>query len=249
MNRKEYHDRAIATESDVCDADKTWIPVNHIAAVLQAGRGLDLVKRHAFYAKKPEFARAVANENELAMLGPVLEQVQNMSITALGAPRMLHALLGLTTEVGELWERILQTIAEGGQLTPEFFDNLHEELGDLEWYQNLMRDWAEDVEGRGRFTQEDIQAANVGKLEQRYSGTKVTGDERDYTTEKLMADLARTVVTEDHVEVVKRISNAIAFGWSFKCVGDMFIGTSPTGASTSQAPAVTPAVLDLWGIS
>ncbi len=71
---------------------------------------------------------------------------------------LLLAVIGLAGEVGEILEHVKKHIFHGHQLDP---DKLLKEMGDVEWYANLLREYF-------GFTLEQVHAANIAKLAARY---------------------------------------------------------------------------------
>jgi len=73
-------------------------------------------------------------------------------------PRLLHAVFGLVTEVGELVDPIKQHIFYGVELDKV---NLQEEYGDICWYLAILADYLQ-------ISDEDLKKANIEKLRRRY---------------------------------------------------------------------------------
>jgi hypothetical protein len=179
-------------ETKINDLPKLHIFYRAILELIASGRGADTAKRQAFYEKKPD---AADDAKQKAFIDNLALRVVNRLGDPNGAKtfadtkinhRFMHGLLGLTTEVTEIWEETLLAILEDRDVN---LDNLQEEMGDLEWYQALMRDWAEGADGnRNRFTQWAIQNANHAKLDQRYGNGKTTGAARDVAAERAAMD-------------------------------------------------------------
>lgn len=195
MTCDEYQRRAVALESPTNDTADVLVPFMDIANMIYLCRNLDLVKRQCFYTTKPHEARIREYDdftNSIYSQALNLEE-RGLTFAQVRVPhRLLHALIGFATEVGELLEEFIQAAHED---RPIDLDNLREEFGDLEWYPAIGRDEAEKLDGnRGRFTQEAIRIANIAKLEQRYKkdGDKGLhyGGERDYAAEKAAMDAA-----------------------------------------------------------
>jgi len=77
--------------------------------------------------------------------------------------RLLHYVLGLCTEVGELQDTIKKFVAYGKAIDRT---NIKEELGDILWYHARMC----DLFG---FSYEEVMETNINKLKKRY-GDKFT---------------------------------------------------------------------------
>lgn len=88
--------------------------------------------------------------------------------------RILHSILGLNTEVGELTECFLKSLE--GELDRV---NFHEELGDMDWYKAIA------LSATGGSEQE-IRDKNLAKLRQRYPDkfSATCSDNRDVGKER-----------------------------------------------------------------
>lgn len=74
---------------------------------------------------------------------------------------LVHAVMGISGEAGELLDTIKKTVIYGKSLDLE---NIVEELGDIEFYLEMMR---QEI----GLTREFILVKNIQKLEQRYPTT------------------------------------------------------------------------------
>lgn len=196
MAPHDYQTQAHRFLSAVDDSAKLPICMGEIINLIWLARDFDLQKRQAFYTKKPDSSRHDRYLQEVAALTRSLQdagvatktygEVQN-TIT----PNLLHALLGLVTEVGELWEEVMKAMAAG---RPVDLNCFREELGDLEWYMAECRTQCEHLDGDwGRFSQANIQAANIAKLTTRYpreAGAVQAGGDRDLQAEQAAMDAA-----------------------------------------------------------
>lgn len=79
-------------------------------------------------------------------------------------PRLLHGLLGLASEAGELLDHLKAVIFYG---VPLDYDNIDEELGDIEFFHTLCRK-------SRNLSREDVQRMNKAKLAKRYKSGKFT---------------------------------------------------------------------------
>lgn len=115
------------------------------------GHFADKLKRHIFYGKED------SNPPRCGMhpVPPVMKDTRTV--------RLLHAVIGMITEIGELAEQIKRHVFDGGELD---YTNLQEELGDNQWYVAL----AHNAIGR---QMEETQALNIAKLRKRF-GDKFT---------------------------------------------------------------------------
>ena len=92
-------------------------------------------------------------------------------------PQVFHAILGIATEGGELVEALSKTLIDGTMLDRL---NLKEELGDLEWFEALLRT-------RLGLSPGEVRAANIAKLEARYKKKQFDAEEalkRDHEAER-----------------------------------------------------------------
>lgn len=74
---------------------------------------------------------------------------------------LVHAILGISGEAGELLDAVKKTVVYGRELD---MDNLVEELGDIEFYLEMLRQEL-------GITREFILIKNISKLEKRYPTT------------------------------------------------------------------------------
>ena len=95
--------------------------------------------------------------------------------------RLLHGAIGIATEGGEVLDAIKKHVYYGKELD---LNNIKEELGDLAWYMAIIC----DVLG---VTLEEIQDANIKKLQDRYPNgfTKEDAINRDTKNEMEKAGL------------------------------------------------------------
>jgi len=84
---------------------------------------------------------------------PVMERLQNLETV-----RLLHAVMGMVTEAGELATELKKFIFYGKALDKV---NLQEEVGDSLWYAGLATDIM-------KTTMDDIMSGNIEKLKKRY---------------------------------------------------------------------------------
>jgi len=128
---------------------------------VQASRALDALKKITVYGKNRP---ADTVDGAFRPAAPV-------------DPQVYHAILGIATEGGELVEALLHTLRNGEPLDRV---NLKEELGDLEWFEALLRD-------RLKLTPEEVRTANIAKLEARYAKKKFDAEaalKRDHDAER-----------------------------------------------------------------
>lgn len=90
---------------------------------------------------------------DLMDYGPVFQRLYDRQTV-----RILHAVMGVCTESGELMDQVKKHILYGKNID---FVNLQEEAGDLFWYVALLADAC-------NFTFEDTFEKNIAKLRARY---------------------------------------------------------------------------------
>ena len=91
-------------------------------------------------------------------MSPVLERLQSI-----GTVRLLHAMIGLCTESGEIQDMMKKHVFYGKEIDKV---NFKEELGDLMWYISIACDELD-------ISLEEVMQTNVNKLRARY-GEKFT---------------------------------------------------------------------------
>lgn len=125
-----YPKLAVLTESQKFDEIRGRIAgrdnalVNTLEAFSAVAETLDVNKKQIFYGK-----------------GYVEETGSVTALPAISddAIRVLHAIIGIATEAGELVDAFLKYVR--GEMSWEAFcTNMMEEGGDIEWYQALLRD-------------------------------------------------------------------------------------------------------------
>jgi hypothetical protein len=128
---------------------------HHLRAAARHLQALDKFKKTLFYGRDLGLPNRTVNPTE------VLPQVNAVS------PMILHAILGVATEAGELLESL-----EGPLYGGTSFDmvNFREELGDVRFYQVLGAAAADR-------TPEQIDRGNIDKLHTRYKAKTFTADE------------------------------------------------------------------------
>lgn len=149
----DYQEQALRTKSDEFHADKApaWMFVAVLGEIIEHVRDLDALKKALFYGKPlpPGLAselarRVVLDEDEEAMVQGVMEAIDR---------DVLHGIVGIITEAGELAELLADP--------PDDPAKVAEEVGDLMWYEALLLD------GLGYGTAR-VQQMNINKLRKRY---------------------------------------------------------------------------------
>ena len=122
---------------------------NTVEQFIAASEKLDQYKKHKYYGRP--LPNELANER-------IQMTLQNFERSDDGMEKVLHAIVGLSTECGELMEAIYKAKWNG-----EKFDevNCKEELGDLFWYMAILfREYGFDLES--------ILQKHIDKLDKRY---------------------------------------------------------------------------------
>jgi NTP pyrophosphatase (non-canonical NTP hydrolase) len=116
---------------------------------------LDKIKKHLFYGKEVEL--------------PLLTNTDDIKDKYVDPDdsliRIMHGIIGVVTESGEMLEILRDTLFEGKELD---FVNLQEENGDAFWYQALLH----NVMGK---TFEQTQKQNIDKLQKKNNARYKSG--------------------------------------------------------------------------
>lgn len=100
-------------------------------------------------------------------------------------PQVLHAIIGIVSEAGEMAADLNRFLFEGGDLDVK---NIKAESGDIDWFQALL-------DSRIDYTQEERWADNIVKLEKRYTRTS---EEVTFTAEDALD--RDTTAEVDHIK-------------------------------------------------
>jgi hypothetical protein len=160
--------------------------VDLVARVAEAGTLLDLFKRQFFYVVPTSDEKLRDVLDRASALGRVnvgSAQDKDRVNARLAAfcqhhPRLAHGIIGLTTEVAEKWEMVLNNDWPAGQAV---LDQLALETFDSLWYVLLDADSLYGPSGPGR-----IVHAGLAKLRARYASAP-TGADRDTPAEDAAA--------------------------------------------------------------
>lgn len=128
-------------KNSICE--KSGDLLYHLSTVQYISEHLDGLKKSVFYKKEHS-----KKYTDLTPEEEILTKDENV--------RLLHGIIGLTTEVGELIKAYLDML--DGELD---LVNLKEEMGDLRWYQELIYDVIST-------TDEEVVKKNMEKLQARY---------------------------------------------------------------------------------
>jgi hypothetical protein len=126
---------------------------------IRAGERLDHLKKYAFYGKDPQ----CYNNGD----GLKLSRLDESKILDIQHIRVLHGIIGMFTEAGELLEMYEKYISDDS-VTELDIINLVEETGDSNWYQSLLIDTAREIYKKAGKTLtlswESIWTTNINKL-------------------------------------------------------------------------------------
>jgi NTP pyrophosphatase (non-canonical NTP hydrolase) len=128
---------------------------------IRASKALDVLKKVTVYGKEM----------------PGMSSSDGFIPTGAIDPQIYHAILGIATEGGELVEAMSKTLIDG---VPLDVTNVKEELGDLEWFEALLRD-------RAKLSPGEVRATNIAKLEARYKKKQFDAEaalKRDHDAER-----------------------------------------------------------------
>ena len=157
---KNYIDEAVVTLSDQFHGDLVpqRILNSVVSNILAEIKRLDTIKKSLFYGRENAFARQVGDDPDMSNITEKREQ------------DILHGVIGILTEAGELME--------GLSNKPDMV-NIKEEIGDIFWYVAILCKV-------GGFTIEEVQEVNIAKLRARYPNafTEFDANNRDLITER-----------------------------------------------------------------
>lgn len=166
MNLEQYVQGAIRTESrvDEVKVGDRYAFVAVLRAFVAASELLDMYKKNIYYKKPINEDKWYTARDELQTALRELTRGTYLPLTATDRdtvnidPRVLHSIIGIATESGELVDAVVKHLEYDKPLDRT---NVLEEIGDLNWYQaiavdSLNADW------------EQIQETNIAKLKARY---------------------------------------------------------------------------------
>lgn len=149
--------------------------VQRINAAIEACRKLDQVKKTLFYGR----------DNNLVALGQEhIREIRNrVGGGGTNGERVIHAIIGIATEAGELLEGLRKDY--NGDTGSIGFDavNIREELGDVFWYMAILA-------SECGFSFDDVMRVNIAKLRQRYPNafTEYDAENRNLIAERQLLE-------------------------------------------------------------
>lgn len=144
--------------------------------IVVCGTTADALKRSLFYSDPKIQERLINATNKAAGIYTVLESKEFQVTLSNDEIDLLHALLGISSEVGELMEELIIAKTTNREID---IDNYKEEAGDIMWYLALLL-------RKLSTTFEEVSSKNIAKLKARYPQRFTTEDalERDLDKEK-----------------------------------------------------------------
>jgi NTP pyrophosphatase (non-canonical NTP hydrolase) len=166
VTEAEYPHLALRTCCPDASIDTTRVDaplfIRILESYVEASKRLDILKKVTVYGKDL----------------PGMGSDNGFKLPANMDPQVYHAILGIATEGGELVEALLKGLLAGGAHVDR--TNIKEELGDLEWFEALLR-------SRIGFSATEVRTANIQKLEARYAKKKFEAEaalNRDHAAER-----------------------------------------------------------------
>lgn len=246
MQVNEYQTLAAVTEAPVTEELKARFEsvrssmLGMMSVHLRQSKVVDTLKRCVYYGKRPEIAEQLAILEEMEVRDKLVSSILTLPLAEDWHVRFFHAVLGLHTEVGELWEALDKLSKfdypwEATEELDEVCTNVKEELGDLCWYIVLVCNVM-------NINFDDVLGSNIRKLnEKRYKGKGFT--EGNAVNRDLVAEseaLAETVPVEPDQKFIT-VETTVLFNrvqvyryiWELTVLAD---ATFPTAAETLAPP-------------
>lgn len=188
----DYQAEAEQTKSTVFHGDKVELSlfIDTLRTAISTLEMLDKMKKSLFYGKSNFMVPEVSSTCAQLPVGCLSASGEQESVGI----DVLHAVLGIATEAGELLEAI-----EIGLFGEDGFDlvNVAEEIGDVFWYQAILANVASK-------SFEEIQATNIAKLRARFPNKFSEYDAQNRNLEK------ERQILEDGKDIDAFIRNATA---------------------------------------
>lgn len=178
----DYEDEAKRTISfDFYAGNVTTIEMlDALRDFINAAEKLDVLKKRIFYGKNLN-----VDLHDIYVKNPETFLHHEKRLWTEQEQLLLHGIIGVATEAGELVENLLEGVREkvSGNEAPFDLVNIVEENGDVFWYQNLLA-----IACNTCF--ENVQHINIAKLKKRYP-EKFTCDKainRDVKAERALLE-------------------------------------------------------------
>lgn len=172
MDNKEFKKNALRTESN--DFEKIRARLHHkpvavalfnkLGVIAKELQELDQIKKYLFYGKEAPYLVKFEQESFGMLKAGFPVEVERYITKALvlidseKLIRVLHSVVGMNTESGELIEALIKACENNGELDVV---NFKEESFDVDWYQAIL----EDACG---YTEEEIRELGINKLKKRF---------------------------------------------------------------------------------
>lgn len=172
---KDYIGQALVTCSPSFYSEKVGsdLVMDLLEEISNAALDLDKIKKALFYGKDDGgFLANLSRGN----CDPILSCFKSAGLTREQGIQLLHGVIGIVTEAGELCEALATAHDE---TNPVDLVNIKEELGDIMWYMAIMMQVLQTT-----FT--EVQTRNIEKLRARYGEkfSEYDANNRDLTTER-----------------------------------------------------------------
>lgn len=118
---------AMAPEGKVVSKEVFYKMIDMLTKFEIQSENLDILKKHVMYGRD-------LTDEQIENLNLVIDPTENNAI-AEEEVRLLHAIMGMVTEIGEVITAISNRVVAG---TPLDRTNIIEELGDFMWYQAIL---------------------------------------------------------------------------------------------------------------
>jgi NTP pyrophosphatase (non-canonical NTP hydrolase) len=147
-----------------------------LSSAIDALAELDLVKKSLFYGKDNFLKGKIGHEN---CFGVIHQLVNEKGLAKPDAENLVHGIVGLATEAGELLELLYDTL----QGKPLDLTNLKEEVGDGKWYMAILAKV-------GGFMWGDDEKVNIAKLRKRFPNafTEHDANNRNLAAERVILE-------------------------------------------------------------
>jgi len=183
MTPTDYLEQSGRTAAPVDLSKKTCFPNNNSVLhqsvdVITGGQSADMIKRAVFY-HSPLDKMQVRGDTHLAMVEKIYlglaEAELDLDVSDVEG-NLLHAILGISSEAGEMMEELILAKTSGRDLD---LINMREEVGDIMWYLAMA------LRATGG-TFEEAMERNIAKLSIRYPDkfTSEKAHERDLSAEQ-----------------------------------------------------------------
>lgn len=149
-----------------------------LANVYAAGNTADVCKRGLYYGTDHAKlqSRVMDQVKSLSLLMAEIQEQDDKLHPGLMDPNLLHGVLGIASEVGELAEQLVNKALKREEVD---LVNISEEIGDVLWYcAMILRTCGKSFE--------DVAEQNIAKLKARYPEkfTQIEAENRDLENER-----------------------------------------------------------------